>query len=132
MAASLAGVIACSEPTAPVVAAPEAATPVDAQSAMEVQVVLDDVPVRLPGAIPGHAARSRFHAALAAVRHRVEVGRLDEATAVMSDVRAALAAAAELDASGEGDADRTAILLALDATSTRISNARRRAAGGLR
>jgi hypothetical protein len=74
-------------------------------------------------------ARARFRDAIARLNASVDAGRVVDAVRNVREARAALEQAAAADTDGSGDADRSAILLALDVASQELTNARRGAAG---
>lgn len=100
------------------------------EAADAVALVLADVPARTSDAMEDGDARSQFNAALDLMNARLRDGLLDAAEQCATDARAAIKLAADRDADGSGDADRSAISLALDFATEEINNARLIAAGG--
>jgi len=124
--------LSCTDaPTAPAVTRGAPPVMLDATAAFAVQTVLGDVGVRVPDALEDAATRARFAEALDRLRANLAAGLLDDAEKGAADARAALTRAAELDNDGTGDADRSAIILALEVANQEITNARRTAAGGI-
>ena len=111
---------------------PEAPVELSARSSQAINIVLGDLDLRAPDALEDATSRSRFGEAIGKLGASLKAGRLDEAARNLRDARTVLSRAADLDTDGSGEADRTAILLALDVASTEITNARRGAAGGVR
>jgi len=101
---------------------------VEAQAA--VQTVLADVDYRIGDAIEDVATRAAFQTALVKLTSNLGAGMLDAAETEAFSARLALAQAAALDSDGTGDADRSAISLALDVANDEINKARQKAAGG--
>ena len=132
LAAGLAATLSCTDaPTAP--ANIRNGTPVflNATAAAAVRTVLADIAFRVDDAIEDAAVRASFATALTALASRVEAGLLDDADQCAANARAALSQAASQDGDGSGDADRSAIGLALDVAAEEIQNARL-AAGGVK
>ena len=111
---------------------PSAPTMLDAQAALAVKTVLADLDLRVPDALEDGTTRARFADALGKLNASLASGRLDDAERNAREARFALSRAAELDSDGSGDADRSAIVLALDVASQEITIARRGAAGGVK
>jgi hypothetical protein len=131
LGAALVVLIACTEPTAIERPARSGATMfLNATAAAAVRTVLADVSFRIGDAIEDGAARTHFEGALARLTDNIASGQLDSADAAISDARAALLLATAADFDGSGDADRTAIALAIGVATEEITNARL-AAGGL-
>ncbi|MEK7401877.1 MAG: hypothetical protein AABZ80_05885 [Gemmatimonadota bacterium] len=128
MLATAVTALSCADTPTP----PESPVVLNANATLAVNTVLGDVDLRMHEALESTNARARFRDAIAKLNTSLAVGRMDEAGRNLRDAREALSQAASMDTDGSGDADRTAILLALDVTTLEISNARRGAAGGLR
>lgn len=99
-------------------------------AATAVQTVLADVEYRMTDAIEDATTRALFEQALVDMTSNIGVGLLDDAESNAFSARLALAHAAALDSDGTGDADRSAISLALDVANDEINKARQNAAGG--
>jgi hypothetical protein len=131
LAAGLAALLSCAEPTAPSRALRRGAPiHLNATAAAAVRTVLADVLFRIGDAIEDGAVRSRFDVAVERLTANIEAGLLDAAEQDAAAARGALGDAATLDADGSGDADRSAIVLALNVANEEINNARLTAAGG--
>ena len=100
------------------------------EAAVAVQTVLADVEYRMADAIEDDATRALFEQSLAKLTSNLRAGQLDVAETNAFSARLALAHAAALDNDGTGDADRSAISLALDVANDEINKARQLAAGG--
>lgn len=111
---------------------PEAPLALSARSSSAIATVMGDVDLRAPDALEDMASRARFGEAIGKFGASLTAGRLDEAARNIIEARGALSHAADMDHDGSGDADRSAILLAIDVASLEITNARRSAAGGKR
>ena len=125
--------LSCTDaPTAPAVTRGDEHPPIvlGATAALAVETVLADAAFRGGYAMEDAATRERFTDALGRLAAGVAAGQLDDAEKGAADARAALTRAAALDDDGSGDADRMAIVLALDVANQEITNARRTAAGG--
>ena len=101
---------------------------VEAEAA--VKTVLADVEYRIADAIEDATTRALFGHAIARLTTNIGAGQLDAAESSAFSARLALAQAAALDSDGTGDADRSAISLALDIANDEINKARLQAAGG--
>jgi hypothetical protein len=100
-----------------------------APAAASIRAVIDDVRLRLVGAIADDVTRSALESALSSVTNDVDAGRLASVEQQIASARAALTRADELDATDADDADRAAIELAFAAAGEIIANARLQAAG---
>ena len=100
------------------------------EAAAAVQTVLADVEFRIGDAIEDATTRAMFEGELAKLTSNLSVGQLDAAETNAFSARLALARASTLDTDGTGDADRSAISLALDVANDEINKARQQAAGG--
>jgi hypothetical protein len=129
LTAGVVSAVACGEVTGPTPVAEQEALPLDSASTAAIQVVLGDVPLRLGDAF-GEAQEGRWFATLIdSMGFRIARGEFDTARWLGQQARLALADAAKFDPRGVGDADRTAILLALDETTKQLTTSRLRARG---
>jgi len=124
---TLAVALSCTDATTP-----SAPTMLNAHAALAVKTVLADLDLRVPDALEDATTRTRFADAIGKLNTNLAVGRLDAAERNAREAGYALSRAAELDSDGSGDADRSAIILALDVASQEITIARRGAAGGVK
>lgn len=123
--------LACTDaPAGPELKLAGARLALSVEAAAAVQTVLADVEFRMGDAIEDRTTRVIFEEALARLTSNLGVGQLDAAETNAFSARLALAHAAALDTDGTGDADRSAISLALDVANDEINKARQQAAGG--